>query len=191
MQLLWINLLTDVLPAVALAAEPPEGDVMRRQPRSPDAPIAGKPQLLDYSRQGALLAAGTLGGYVYGLARHGAGPAASGIAFNTLMLGQMLHAWGCRSRAGHAAESKGRFLGAALGGSLALQGLANWLPGLRRLLGLPGAVDALDIAAMLAGAGLPHLCNEALRAQARLKKDAAGPEQATNTQAASAARSLR
>lgn len=169
MQLLWINLLTDVLPAVALAAEPPEGDVMRHAPRSPDAPIAGKPQLLDYSRQGALLAAGTLGSYVYGLARHGAGPAAGSIAFNTLMLGQMLHAWGCRSRAQRpfdAAETKGRFLGAALGGSLALQLVANLLPGLRRLLGLPGAVDALDIAAMLAGAGLPHLCNEALRARA-------------------------
>jgi Ca2+-transporting ATPase len=44
-QLLWINLLTDGLPALALGADPGSKDVMERSPRSPDQGIVGRPML--------------------------------------------------------------------------------------------------------------------------------------------------
>ena len=44
-QLLWINLLTDGLPALALGADPKSGDVMARPPREPDRGIVGRPML--------------------------------------------------------------------------------------------------------------------------------------------------
>lgn len=87
-----------MLPAIALAAEPPEGDVMQQLPRDSSHPLVGSPELLDHARQGTWLTVGALGAYMYGLARHGAGPRSSALAFNTVMLGQLLHALTCRSR---------------------------------------------------------------------------------------------
>jgi P-type Ca2+ transporter type 2C len=168
MQLLWINLLSDVLPAIALAAEPPEGDVMRRPPRNPDDPLVGKQELLDYTRQGAWLTGGTLGAYLYGLMRYGAGPQSSGIAFNALMLGQLLHALSCRSRQPDATRGQegGRsssMLNRAVGGSIALQVGANFVPFLRSLLGLGHGLGLADVAVIMAGAGVPFLFNEAAK----------------------------
>jgi Ca2+-transporting ATPase len=175
MQLLWINLLSDVLPAVALAAEPPESDVMRQPPRRPDAPIAGKSELLDYTRQGAWITGGTLGAYVYAMTRYGAGARSSGIAFNALMLGQLLHAFSCRSRVPDpvsAPEGKGEsMLAGAVGGSIALQIAANFLPFLRSLLGLGHGLTPGDALAILAGAGLPFLVNEGVKNAGRRNGD--------------------
>jgi Ca2+-transporting ATPase len=166
MQLLWINLLSDVLPAIALAAEPPEGDVMQRPPRNPDVPLVGKQELLDYTRQGAWLTGGTLGAYLYGLTRYGVGPRSSGIAFNALMLGQLLHALSCRSRRPDAArgqEGVSSMLNRAVGGSIALQVGANFVPFLRSLLGLGPGLGLADVAIIMAGAGVPFLFNEAAK----------------------------
>jgi Ca2+-transporting ATPase len=41
MQLLWINPMSDIAPALALALEPPEPDMLRRPPRRPDEPMTG------------------------------------------------------------------------------------------------------------------------------------------------------
>jgi Ca2+-transporting ATPase len=167
MQLLWINLLSDVLPAVALAAELPEGDVMRRPPRNPDDPLVGKRELLDYTRQGAWITGGTLSAYLYGLARYGAGPQSSGIAFNALMLGQLLHALSCRSRQPDATSGheggRSSMLNRAVGGSIALQVGANFVPFLSRLLGLGRGLGLADAAVIMAGAGVPFLFNEATK----------------------------
>jgi Ca2+-transporting ATPase len=167
MQLLWLNLLSDVLPAVALAAEAAEEDVMRQPPRDASKPMIGRSDLKHYTREGLLIAGGSLASYGYALARYGAGGRAGAIAFNTLILGQMLHALSCRSeRHGllSASNDKGRGnrLNQAIAGSLGLQALAGVVPGLRRLLGIapPGVADLLVI---LAGAGVPLLLNEGMK----------------------------
>jgi Ca2+-transporting ATPase len=185
MQLLWINLLSDVLPAVALAAEPPESDVMRQPPRRPDAPLAGRSELLDYTRQGAWITGGTLGAYVYATTRYGAGTRSSGIAFNALMLGQLLHAFSCRSRMpdpASASQGKERsLLDGAVGGSIVLQIAANFLPFLRDVLGLGHGLTPGDMLAILAGAGLPFLVNESVKNAGRRNGDGRPAADAAST----------
>src|SRR5205807_2676897 len=87
-QFLWINLLTDVAPALALAVEPAERDVMARAPRDPSAPMLSKTTLLGISRDAGVLAATTLGVHALALARYGAGPRATTLAFSTLTSAQ-------------------------------------------------------------------------------------------------------
>jgi Ca2+-transporting ATPase len=97
MQLLWLNLLSDVLPALALAADPADSRVLEHPPRDPRAPIIGRDQLLRFGVECAALSAGTLGAYGYAVGRYGQGPRASTVALATLTFAQMLHACGCRS----------------------------------------------------------------------------------------------
>ncbi|QCC50163.1 cation-translocating P-type ATPase [Halapricum salinum] len=66
-QLLWINLLTDGLPALALGADPQSGDVMERPPRDPDRGIIERPMLVLIGGTGAISTALMLGLMVYTL----------------------------------------------------------------------------------------------------------------------------
>ena len=174
MQLLWLNLLTDVLPAIALTAEAPEEDVMQRPPRDAARPLIGKDELLRYAREGGALAGGSLAAYLYGAVRYGRGARAGAISFNTLILGQLLHAMSCRSELHHIWPANGngrnRQLDWAVTGSVLLQLLANLIPGLRRLLGT-GPMNIADIAVTLAGAGVPLLVNETIKSS-RLQQNA-------------------
>ena len=73
MQLLWINLVSDITPGLALALEPPEPDVLSQPPRNPGEPIV---KLSDFKRIGfesAMLSAGALSAYGYGILRYGIG----------------------------------------------------------------------------------------------------------------------
>jgi P-type Ca2+ transporter type 2C len=62
-QILWINLVTDGLPALALAMEPPERDIMQRQPRPPREPVITLPRGLLMLYHGSLIAAVSLFGF--------------------------------------------------------------------------------------------------------------------------------
>jgi Ca2+-transporting ATPase len=80
------------------------------------------------------------------------------------MLGQLLHALSCRARGSssvwHQSGEGGSLLKRAVGGSIALQVGANIVPFLRTLLGLGSGPRLMDMAVILAGAGLPFLVNE-------------------------------
>jgi Ca2+-transporting ATPase len=162
MQLLWLNLVTDIFPALGLALEPPEPDVLRLPPRDPRQPIIGAADFKRLGFEAATLSAGTLAAYGYGVARYGVGPQAGTLAFMTLTGAQLLHAVSARSEHLSVFSRErlppNRYLTAAVGGSLALQA-ATLLPGLRGLLGL-GAIGIADGAAIAAGAALPFLINE-------------------------------
>jgi Ca2+-transporting ATPase len=166
MQLLWINLVTDIFPALALALEPPEPDVLRRPPRDPRAPIVASGDFKRLAFEAATLSAGTLAAYGYGLARYGAGPQAGALAFMALTSTQLLHALSCRSER-HGLFSGERlptnpYLAAAIGGSLVLQAGAALAPGLRGLLGI-GPIGLVDGAVIGAAALLPLLVNESTK----------------------------
>jgi Ca2+-transporting ATPase len=168
MQLLWINLLSDIFPGLALALEQPEPDVLSRTPRNPGEPILKTSDFKKIALEATLLSAGALGAYGYGLMRYGAGPQAGTMAFMSLVLGQLLHAVSCRSEshsiydqvAGKTPLPPNRYLTIALVSSFALQVAAITLPGLRGLLGITplGLQDSLVVGGSVL---IPFLINEA------------------------------
>lgn len=166
MQLLWINLITDIFPGLALALEPPEGDVLKRPPRDPNEPIISSKDYVKLLRESSIISAGSLGVYGYSLLRYGMGPKASTNAFMSLTLGQLLQAYSCRSE--HTSifnpqnREPNRYLDNAIGFSVLLQILAVTVPSLRGLLRL-APVGPVDLLAILAGAGLPLVVNESAK----------------------------
>ena len=166
MQLLWINLLSDIAPGLALALEQPEPDVLARPPRNPGEPIIKTSDFKRIAFESAMLSAGSMSAYFYGISRYGMGPSAGTIAFSSLTLGQLLHAYSCRSET-HSIFDKGNlppnpYLNAAIAGSMGLQVLAMVVPGLRTLLGITpiGFIDWLVVGG---SAVLPLIVNEATK----------------------------
>ncbi|MEF3168766.1 MAG: cation-transporting P-type ATPase [Deltaproteobacteria bacterium] len=169
MQLLWINLVTDIFPGLALSMEAPEADVLDHPPRDPREAIVRRDDMHRIGREAAIISVSTLGAYGYGILRHGVGPGASAMAFLSLTTSQLLHAYSCRSETKNAFEVASRpnpYLHAAVGGSLALQGAALFLPGLRSLLGI-GAIGAVDAVVTGCAACLPFLINESIKKRKR------------------------
>lgn len=166
MQLLWINLVSDIAPGLALALEAPEPDVLSMPPRNPNDPIIRKDDFKRIAFESAVLSAGTMGAYGYGIMRYGIGPQAGTLAFMGLTLGQILHALSCRSETFSMYDREklppNRYLDAALISSIALQGLAMAVPGLRSLLGLT-VISPLDWLVVGGAAVTPLLINEATK----------------------------
>jgi Ca2+-transporting ATPase len=162
-QLLWLNLITDIFPALALAMEAPEPDVLLMPPRDPKEPIIKGSDFKRIILESAALSASALAAYWYGIKRYGIGPQASTIGFMSLTMAQLLHTLSCRSQ-NHSIFSKqklpaNKYLNIALGGSFVLQILAATVPGLKGLLQIApiGLVDATVIGS---SAVVPFLVNE-------------------------------
>ena len=151
MQLLWINLISDIFPGLALAMEAPEPDVLDRPPRSPDEPIVKPSDFKRLTFEASMLTAGAMAAYGYGIMRYGLGQEAGTMTFQSLTMGQLLHAISCRSEKhsifGGDKLPPNSYLNMALGGSFALQMLTILVPGLRSLLGLT-PIGLLDGAVM-------------------------------------------
>jgi Ca2+-transporting ATPase len=163
MQLLWINLISDIFPGLALAMEAPEPDIMTRPPRDPQRPIFTRSDFKRMGFEGAAMTGGALGAFGYGIMRYGMGARASTLAFHGLTAGQLLHALSCRSEQ-HSVFTPGklppnRYLTVALGGSLGVQVLTAVVPWFRTVLGLT-PISLLDGLVVAGGALLPLLLNE-------------------------------
>ncbi|MGF1478565.1 MAG: cation-translocating P-type ATPase [Cyanophyceae cyanobacterium] len=139
MQLLWLNLVTDIFPGLALSLEPPEPDILAQAPRDPDEPII---KFSDFERivfESGIISLGALSAYGYGLFKYGPGSQASTIAFMSLTGAQILHAMSCRSEHSLWARDPlpaNPYLDGAIVGSLALQLLPLAVPGLGKILHL-------------------------------------------------------
>jgi len=97
LQILWVNLVTDTLPALALVRDPAEPDIMTRPPRDPSEALVTWRFGLRILVEGVLLAAGVLGVYLWVVAQEGPGPRATTVAFVAIVLIHPLQAMYCRS----------------------------------------------------------------------------------------------
>jgi Ca2+-transporting ATPase len=156
-QLLWLNLVSDVAPALGLAVEPPAVDILDRPPRTRDSVLLSRARLLRRGREGLVITAAALAGQLLGTRRHGPGPRADTLTLSTLVVAQLLHAysvragetqplWRARTRANPA-------LHAALAGTIAVQAALPFAATGRRLLGVvrPSLGDGLTALALGGG----------------------------------------
>lgn len=164
-QLLWINLITDVFPALALGLDAPEPNVMSAPPRDPHENIIDWRDVGPLGREAALMSASALGAYSYGLWRYGPTSRARTICFASLVTAQLLHALTCRSRQ-HRAFSKAlprsHILEAVLIGSFVLQSAVMFLSPIRRLLRIAPISSSDALLALCAGLA-PFIATEALK----------------------------
>lgn len=94
--LLFINLLTDSLPAIAIGMEPQEEGLLGQPPRDPKEGILTAAFLLRLVLQGMLIAVSTMTAYHVGMDTGGAGTAST-MAFSALTLARLFHGFNCRS----------------------------------------------------------------------------------------------
>jgi Ca2+-transporting ATPase len=138
LHLLWVNLLTDTVPALALALEPGDPGVLDRPPSPPGAPIVARQDWAGIAVDAALMAG--LGGVAFALG----GP---GAVFGALPAAQLAYTLLCRAPG---APARGRFA-AMLGGAGALHVAALGLPPFRSVLRITAPAP---VALAWAGAGI-------------------------------------
>ena len=156
--LLFINLLTDSLPAIALGLEPHTDEVMQEKPRPRSEGILTKPFLFSVGIEGLVIAAATIAAFYLGLS-YGGAAAGQTMAFSTLCLSRLFHGFSCKSQ--HPVLLTRQFwnnralLGAFAAGSLLL-GLVLLVPALEPLfavaplsVGMVGAIVGLAFGSML------------------------------------------
>ncbi len=97
-QILWMNLVTDGIPALALAVDPKAPDLMKRRPRKPEARLLSGNRLAAIGAEGLMLSAIALGAFAYSLyGLHQDVEQARTVAFTVLVVVQLVHAFNCRS----------------------------------------------------------------------------------------------
>jgi P-type Ca2+ transporter type 2C len=132
-QVLWVNLIMDGPPALALGADPVRPDVMGRPPRDPDSPILDNGRLRRLVLAGMVMAIGTIGIFAWMLQAHpdDGGAVAGTMAFTTFVLFQFVNAINARLEHTSVFDRhtlRNGKLWAALAGVLALQILAVHVP---------------------------------------------------------------
>jgi P-type Ca2+ transporter type 2C len=138
LQILWLNLITDVFPALALAGEPAERGIMHRPP--PAEARASRPPtwfVRSIVIQGIMLAAATLAAFVWTLTSSGDLQRGTTVAFLTLGLAQLFHVFNSRLESGSVLIQglfTNRAIWAAIGLTIVLQLAAVYLPFLQIIL---------------------------------------------------------
>jgi Ca2+-transporting ATPase len=179
LQILWINLVVDVVSATSLALEPSAPDIMKSPPRDTKEPILSWGTAATILGNGGLIAASTLVVFFVALRAEvegSGGNHAMTMAFTTLALGQVFHAFGARSREKSIFSRwilKNPWVWGAVGLCLALQVAAVSVPFLNRLLRTV-PLSAEDWGVVLAGAMAPVLLHELVKLVRRFDLRRAG-----------------
>lgn len=142
-QLLFINLLTDSLPALAVNMEKPTGDLLNQKPRSPKEGILTKDFLQTLGIQGALIAVATMAAFYLGMQINNG--MACTMAFATLCMARLFHGFNCRgSRSIFRLPSNPYSVGAFFAGTLLLM-LVLFVPALHGLFDIDNALTLTNI----------------------------------------------
>lgn len=142
-QLLFINLLTDSLPALAVNMEKPTGDLLNQKPRSPKEGILTKDFLQTLGIQGVLIAVATMVAFYLGMQINNG--MACTMAFATLCMARLFHGFNCRgSRSIFRLPSNPYSVGAFFVGTLLLM-LVLFVPALHGLFDIDNALTLTNI----------------------------------------------
>ncbi|MDZ4655194.1 MAG: calcium-translocating P-type ATPase, PMCA-type [Coriobacteriia bacterium] len=161
LQILWINLVTDGFPALALGVDPASPRVMERKPRDAKESILAKKRQVQILWQGAFITLAGLIMYVWAgfyMPGHGAERAQT-MLFTAMVLAQLLHAFSFRSEtrtifSAYSLENK--WLNLSFVGSMALQLAVIYLPPLQHVFKTQ-PLSAPDWAAVIAAALVPTI----------------------------------
>jgi Ca2+-transporting ATPase len=170
-QLLWINLLTDVLPALGLAMEPAPPDLMTRPPRDMSEPVISRAEIGPLSRDASLMAASAFVAQACASRLAGSDQRNQTVGFASLVAAQLFYALACRSRQGPiftGAIPPNPFFFGTLAISFAAQVAALFVPGFRTLFGAP--LSIADFGISLAAGAAPLIAIDVIR---RLQSPAA------------------
>jgi Ca2+-transporting ATPase len=97
--ILWVNLVTDGLPALALGVDPVDPGIMNRPPRKPNEPVVTKQRMIEMLYQGAIIAFCSLFAFTWVLlVEKEPIEMARSAAFIVLSCSQLFHAFNCRNR---------------------------------------------------------------------------------------------
>lgn len=151
--LLWINLISDCFPAIALGMEPAENGIMSRKPRSSNSHIFSDGLGINLLWQGAVIALLTLISYVIGFQTEGHESGMT-MAFITLCVCEMLHAWNMRSLKDSIFSMKKHNI--VLIGAIALSAVLTipilFIPSLREMFSLSELIAENYLCAFICGA---------------------------------------
>ncbi|MHB8054291.1 MAG: calcium-translocating P-type ATPase, SERCA-type [Candidatus Aminicenantales bacterium] len=172
-QILWVNLVTDGLPALALGMDPVVPDIMSRPPRRKDEPIVTGRRARLMIAQGAFIAACTLGVFVFVLfVEHEDLIRARTAAMFALTVSQLFHSLNCRSQRDSLFKI-GLFtnmkLIAATGVSLALQITILYLPFTQKIFKVE-ALSPLDLAFVIVVSSFPLWMMELIKLMNRRRR---------------------
>lgn len=156
LQILFLNIVTDVFPAFALGLGEGDQSIMKRPPRDPREPIVGRAQWGDICSFGAMITIATLGAFWIALNHLALSPTDSAaVAFLTLAFSQLWHVFNMRDRDENPfvnSVTKNPYVYAALAVSLILLAIAFMVPAMSSVMALnplSGAQLGLACAASL------------------------------------------
>jgi Ca2+-transporting ATPase len=146
LQILFLNLVTDIFPAFALGLGKGDENVMTKPPRDPEESIVDRPRWILIGFLGASITIATLGAFALALywLQLDTGPSVT-VAFLTLALAQLWNVFNVRDRDSGSLSNEvtsNLYVWGAIALCLGLIGLALWVPALAALLGLPNPGSA-------------------------------------------------
>ena len=132
-QILWVNLVTDGLPAMALGLDQPEENVMKRKPRSPREGVFARGLGWKVISRGFLIGLVTLLSFIITYRQPDNLPYAQTVAFATLVMAQLIHVFDCRSERSVFSRNPlgNKYLVFAVISSLVLMLIVIYYPGLQ------------------------------------------------------------
>lgn len=164
-QLLWLNLVTDIFPVLALAVEPAHAGTLSTPPPDSRLPLLSREEFPLLFSESGLMAGAVAISYGYALRRYGSGNKATTLAFFSLSTAQLLHTLTTQSRQhaapGAAGPVRNKYVPLAVCGGMLLE-LITMLPPFRSLLGL-SSLDLLDAGVCAGSVAASSLATMVLR----------------------------
>jgi Ca2+-transporting ATPase len=173
LQILWMNLVTDVFPALALAVEPASPEIMNQRPRDPARSLLSRGLLILVTWQAVMIGGFALAAYLWALQIYGPGPHARTVALFAIIGAQLGHMFNCRSRTRSAFSglSRNPVIWIATATVISLQLLAVFVSPLARVLDTVRPTD-IDWLVIVLCTISPILVVEATKVVIRRKSNA-------------------